>query len=98
MDPSGHAGAALAHRIVKANSVISGCRPILLISAANTLRWQAGNWTLTESELSRLGSWGARKFYAMSCKKRTRTTPWAITGNICIVWARTGGTFFAGPS
>ena len=84
MEPSGHSGAALAHRIVKANSVCSAWRQILLnpdiplrakaeafgISAANSLLWQAGNWALTESELSRLGSWGARKFYAMSCKKR----------------------------
>ena len=32
--------------------------------------WQAGNWTLTEAELSRLSSWGAQKFYAMTSKKR----------------------------
>ena len=76
LEPSGHSGAALAHRIVKANGVFSAWRPILLnpniplraraafgISVASSLLWQAGNWTLTESELSRLGSWGARKLF-----------------------------------
>ena len=84
LEPSGHSGAALAHRIVKANGVFSAWRPILLnpniplraraaafgISVVSSLLWQAGNWTLTESELSRLGSWGARKLFALSCKKR----------------------------
>ena len=28
------------------------------------------SWTVTEAELSKLGSWGARKFYAMTGKKR----------------------------
>ena len=85
LESSGHSGAALAHRIVKANGVFSAWRPILLnpniplraraeafggISVASSLLWQAGNWTLTESELSRLGSWGARKLFAMSCKRR----------------------------
>ena len=84
LEPSGHSGAALAHRIVKANGVFSAWRPILLnpnillharaaafgISVVSSLLWQAGNWTWTESELSRLGSWGARKLFALSCKKR----------------------------
>ena len=83
LEPSGHSGAELAHRIVKANGVFSAWRPILLnpniplraraeafgISVASCLLWQAGNWILTESELSRLGSWGARKLFAMSCKR-----------------------------
>ena len=84
LEPSGHSGAALAHRIVKANGVFSAWRSILLnpkiplrtraaafgISVVSSLLWQAGNWTLTESELSKLGSWGARKLFALSCKKR----------------------------
>ena len=40
------------------------------ISVASSLLWQAGNWTLTGSELSRLGSFGVRMLYAMSCMKR----------------------------
>ena len=72
LEPSGHSGGALAHRIVKANGVFSAWRPILLnpniplraraeafgISVASSLLWQAGNWTLTESELSRFGLLG----------------------------------------
>ena len=74
-----------AHRVVKANNVFSAWRPNLLnldiplrakveafgISVASSLLWQAGDWTLTESELSRLGSWGARKLHAgeMSCRQ-----------------------------
>ena len=90
LEPSGHSGAALAHRIAKANGVFSAWRPILLnpniplraraaafgISVVSSLPWQAGNWTLTESELSRLGSWGARKLFA-PCGARNGGTPFA---------------------
>ena len=73
-------------------------RPKLFgISAANSLLWQAGNWALTESELSRRGSWGARKFYAMSCKKRSpEPLHWRSLETYASCGARTGGTFFAG--
>ena len=70
LEPSGHSGAALAHRMGKADSVLSAWRPILLnpdiplrakipafsVSVANSLLWQAGIWTLTEAGLSKLGS------------------------------------------
>ena len=86
LEPSGHSGAALAHRIVKANGVFSAWRPILLnpniplraraeafgISVASSLLWQAGN---------RIGSCLPRR-----ARGGTRTTPLANTGNSCTVW------------
>ena len=72
LEPSGHCGAALAHRLGKANSVFAVWSPMLLnpdfssvcqdscvrVSVANSFLWQAGK---TEPNSQNWVQWGARK-------------------------------------